>query len=248
MLEIKRLFKKFGKLQVLDDVNLDIKVPGIYAVLGPNGSGKTTLIKSILGMVIPDKGDIIFDNEKIKNKYEYRRQISYLPQIARFPENLTCWELISMIKNIREQKSDEDPLIQIFDLDKHLDKDLKYLSGGTKQKINLVLAMMFDSPVLIFDEPTAGLDPLALLRFKELLSNLKSKGKIIILTTHEINFVEQVADSIIFLLDGKVYFNGTIENLVNSSFPNINPNSQAPTPNNSVTLEMAIAQILERNN
>ena len=234
MLEIRGLSKNYGRLNVLNDANINFEEAGIYAVLGPNGSGKTTLIKSILGMVLPDKGEIIFDGKKINGDCDYRKQISYLPQIARFPDNLTGRELISMVKDLRGQNGNEGFLIEHFGLENQLDKNLKYLSGGTKQKINLVLSLMFDSPVLIFDEPTAGLDPLALIRFKEILISLKEEGKIIILATHIINLVEEIADSIIFLLEGKIYFNGPASELLMSQ--------------DTYSFEKAIAQILESNN
>ena len=233
MLEIKGLRKKYGKLQVLKNLDLDFTQSGIYVVLGPNGSGKTTLIKCILGMVIPEEGTIYYDNLSISGSCEYRKNISYLPQIARFPENLTGRELIAMIKDIRKTESHEQELIDLFELEKHLDKNLKHLSGGTKQKINTVIALMFDSKIIILDEPTAGLDPISLIRFKTLLMKLRSEGKIIIITTHVIDLVEKIADRIIFLLEGETYFNGSVNELIAGQ--------------DSSNLEEAIANILENN-
>ena len=99
MVSIQNLHKKFGKNEVLSGVDLSIKEGGIFAVLGPNGSGKTTLIKSILGMVIPNKGTITVHDQNIKNNSDYRYNIDYLPQIANFPSNLKVKELIKMIKD-----------------------------------------------------------------------------------------------------------------------------------------------------
>ncbi len=231
MVEIYNLSKKYGKNQVLDNIRLTVDEPGIYAILGPNGSGKTTLIKSILGMVLPDDGEIRFKNKSIKKQWDYRREISYLPQIARFPDNLTSRELINMIKDVRGEKANEDHLIKMFELGNYLDQNFRNLSGGTRQKINLVLALMFDSSVIILDEPTVGLDPVALLRFKELLNDLKEQGKTIILTTHIMSIVEQLSDYIVFLLEGKVYFTGAIPELLMSQ--------------DQTTLEKAIANIPE---
>jgi len=101
MIQINGLNKKFGKLTVLDGLELEISSGGIFAVLGPNGSGKTTLIKSILGMVIPDKGDIKIEGSSVLKQSKYRNNINYLPQIANFPANLTVKELIKMVKNLR---------------------------------------------------------------------------------------------------------------------------------------------------
>jgi len=209
MIEIKSLNKKFGKLTVLDGLDLDIGKEGIFAILGPNGSGKTTLIKSILGMVIPDKGDIKLEEESVLGKWNYRNKINYLPQIANFPANLTVNELIEMVKNLRPKEAHDTDLIQLFDVQPFLDKKLGNLSGGTKQKVNIILTFMFESDLIILDEPTTGLDPISLIHLKEIIQKEKGKGKTILITTHIMSFVEEVADEIVFLLDGKIYFKGS---------------------------------------
>ena len=209
MIEIKSLNKKFGKLTVLDELDLDIGKEGIFAILGPNGSGKTTLIKCILGMVIPDKGDIKLEEESILGKWNYRNKINYLPQIANFPANLTVKELIEMVKNLRPKEAHDTDLIQLFDVQPFLDKKLGNLSGGTKQKVNIILTFMFESDLIILDEPTTGLDPISLIHLKEIIQKEKEKGKTILITTHIMSFVEEVADEIVFLLDGKIYFKGS---------------------------------------
>lgn len=213
MVTIENLHKKFGKNTVLNGVDLTIKQGGIFAVLGPNGSGKTTLIKSVLGMVIPDKGTISVLQENTKNSSAYRHKIDYLPQIANFPSNLMVKELITMIKDLRGQTKNDDALISLFKLEPFLDKKLGNLSGGTKQKVNLVLTFMFDSPLIILDEPTSGLDPISLIHLKELIQTEKDKGKTILITSHIISFVEEISDEIVFLLEGKIYFKGTIDQL-----------------------------------
>lgn len=197
----------------MDGLDLEISKGGIFAILGPNGSGKTTLIKCLLGMVIPNKGDIIFDKKSVLDKWAYRNNLNYLPQIANFPPNLTVIELINMVKNLRPKDSDTEELIELFGLKSSLDKKLGNLSGGTKQKVNIVLAFMFDSDLIVLDEPTNGLDPIALIHLKEIIQKEKDKGKTILITTHIMSFVDEVADEIVFLLDGKIYFKGTIEAL-----------------------------------
>ncbi len=214
MVSIENLHKKFGRNIVLDGLNLTIKDHGIVAVLGPNGSGKTTLIKSILGMVIPNSGTIKLNGKSIKNSWTYRNEIDYLPQIANFPNNLTVNELIKMIKDIRAKiTSDETRLIELFKMETFLNQKLGNLSGGMKQKVNLLLTFMFDSPLVILDEPTSGLDPISHIRLKELIKAEKAKGKTILITSHIMNFVEEIADEVVFLLEGKIYFQGTIPEL-----------------------------------
>jgi len=218
---------------VLSGVDLNISEGGIFAVLGPNGSGKTTLIKSILGMVIPNKGDISVLGKSIKNNSSYRNKIDYLPQIANFPNNLKVRELIKMIKDLRGNTSEDERLINLFKLNPFLNKKLGNLSGGTKQKVNLVLTFMFNSPLIILDEPTTGLDPISLIRLKDLIQSEKAKGKTILITSHIMSFVEEVSDEIVFLLEGKIYFKGSI--------------SALKTKTNQPDFEHAIASILTEN-
>lgn len=234
MIEITDLHKRFGKVKVLDGVSLEINGGGVFAILGPNGSGKTTLIKSILGMVIPQNGAIHVNEQPVKGQWQYREHINYLPQIARFPENLSVKELIGMIKNLRGKKANDDALIELFGLEEFMDKKLRNLSGGTKQKVNLVLTFMFDCPLLILDEPTTGLDPVSLIHLKELIQKEKEAGKTILITTHIMDFVDAMADEIVFLLEGNIYFKGTVAELKKKSSKN--------------ELEHAIATILTEQN
>lgn len=217
MILFRDVKKNFGKLAVLKNINLEIKEGGIFAVLGPNGSGKTTLIKTVLGMVIPEKGTIKINNEKVIHKWNYRDKIDYLPQIANFPTNLKVIELINMIKDIRGRTCSDQELIELFKITPFLNKKLGTLSGGTKQRVNLVLTFMFDSPLIILDEPTSGLDPVALITLKELIINEKKKGKTIIITSHIMSFVEELADEVVFILDGEIYFQGSVNTLKNQT-------------------------------
>lgn len=213
MISILNIQKSFSKLKVLEDISFDISEGGIYAVLGPNGSGKTTFLKIMLGMVIPDAGSITYMGENILSGWKYRRYIGYLPQIARFPDNLKVRELISMIANVRCVSSNPEPLIELFVLDMYLDEKLGNLSGGTRQKVNIVLTFMFDTPVIILDEPTAGLDPVSLIKLKDMLRKKCAEGKTILITSHIMSMVEELADEVIFLLDGKIHFKGSLPSL-----------------------------------
>ena len=213
MISIHHLHKSFGKNHVLNGVDLSFDQPGITAVLGPNGSGKTTIIKSILGMVLPDEGSIKVQGQDIKGQWRYRNQIAYLPQIARFPENLTVAELLRMVKDLNTGTAHDAELIEHFGLHDFLDKRLGNLSGGTRQKVNLVLTFLYDCPILILDEPTAGLDPLSLVRLKELIRQQRTLGKTILVTTHVMSLVEELADEVVFLLEGHIHFRGSLKKL-----------------------------------
>ncbi|MCE2613963.1 ABC transporter ATP-binding protein [Flavobacteriaceae bacterium D16] len=213
MIQIEKIYKRFGKNEVLKGVDLSIPQGGIYAVLGPNGSGKTTLIKCLLGLMIPDEGTIKVLDKPIKEQWKYREEINYLPQIANFPGNIRVCELIRMINDLRKKEGNEDFLVKLFGLEPFLDKKLANLSGGTKQKVNLTLAFMFDSPVMVLDEPTSGLDPASLIALKKLIRDEKQAGKTFLITTHIMQFVEEIADQVIYLLEGNIYYTGPLSGL-----------------------------------
>ena len=214
MIEIKNVSKKFGKLEVLKNVSVSCKSGQCIALIGPNGCGKTTLIKSILGMVLPDEGSMEFNQKSIFGDYSYREKIGYMPQIGRYPDTMTIGEIIEMVKKIRNSKNnlDED-LFRDFEIEKMLNKQMRTLSGGTTQKISAVLAFLFNPDVLILDEPTAGLDPLASELLKEKIIKEKEKGKLIIITSHLLSELDDLISEIIFMQDGKIFFHKKVNEL-----------------------------------
>jgi len=235
MVEIKDLFKRFGKNEVLKGISLTIKKGKVTAILGPNGSGKTTLIKSILGLVIPTSGKIVVNGKNIKGNYTYRKDIGYMPQLAVFPENLTVKELIKMLIDVRMDGYNPkimESFVEGLGIRKYYDKKLKTLSGGTKQKINALIAFIFDPQIFILDEPTVGLDPVSSSFLKDRINEEVKKGKLIILTSHIMSEVEEVADELVFLLEGRVYFRGTVKEIIEMS--------------SEKNLERAIAKLMEK--
>jgi len=183
MIVIENISKQFGKLKVLDNVSVTCDVSKCIALIGPNGSGKTTLIKSVLGMVVPDSGNIIFNRKNIQNDWQYREQIGYMPQIGRYPDNMTIGQVIDMMKDIRHNSSGfDESLIEAFSLKEMYNKRMRTLSGGTRQKVSASLAFLFDPKVLILDEPTAGLDPVSSEILKEKIFTEINKGKLVLIT------------------------------------------------------------------
>lgn len=209
MIKIEGLYKKFGSLQVLNNLSLTISEGQATGIVGPNGSGKTTLIKHLLGLVKADSGTIYINGTKLNGAYEYRRHIGYMPQMAQYPENMKLWELIDFIIKIRDQKPFfKDELMELFELEKELYKPLRVLSGGTKQKAGALVALMFDPEILILDEPSAGLDPKTSYRFKKWIKREKERGKTILLTTHIMSEIEELSDYLVLLVEGKVRYHG----------------------------------------
>ncbi|ESU19608.1 ABC transporter [Flavobacterium cauense R2A-7] len=184
-------------------------------------------------MVLPDKGQITFNEKSIKNEYLYREKIGYMPQIGRYPDNMTIGQVIDMIKRIRNtnQELDQD-LLKAFELEKMFDKQMRTLSGGTTQKVSATLAFLFNPDVLILDEPTAGLDPLASEILKEKIIKEKEKGKLILITSHLLSELDDLITELIFMQEGNMLFHKKIAEL--------------KTETNENKISKAIAKILKR--
>jgi Cu-processing system ATP-binding protein len=211
MISIKNIGKTFSKLKVLNDVSIELKKGHSYALVGPNGSGKTTLIKSILGMVLPTSGEILFDGASIRNDWKYREKIGYMPQIGHYPGNMTIGQIIDMMKNIRKNvKEFDEELIEKFKLYTMYEKRMRTLSGGTRQKVSAALAFLFNPPTLILDEPTAGLDPVSVEILKEKILQEKLNGKLIIVSSHILSDLDDLTTDMIYLFEGKIHFNNSI--------------------------------------
>ena len=223
MIKISNLEKRFGKLEVLKKVSVEIQPGKVTAIVGPNGSGKTTLIKSILGLVKPDSGTIEVNNQIVNGDCSYKNDIGYMPQLARYPENLSVDEVIKMIKDLRNSEAEvNSELLDGFNLYKEMEKPFRNLSGGTKQKVSALIAFMFNPKILILDEPTAGLDPVSSSFFKDVINKEKEKGKTIILTSHIMSELEELSNDIAFLLEGKIKYHGSVDDLlINKSKNNL---------------------------
>lgn len=214
MIIANNVSKQFGKFKALDNVSVTCNRGECIALIGPNGSGKTTLIKSILGMVVPDSGFISFKGKNILHDWAYREDIGYMPQTGRYPENMTIGQVLKMMKDIRSSKKilDEE-LVEQFNLSSLLHKRMRTLSGGTRQKVSAALAFLFDPAVLILDEPTAGLDPLASELLKDKIIKEKENDKLVLVTSHVLSDLDDLVTQVIYLQDGQLLFLKTIEEL-----------------------------------
>ena len=233
MIELCGIRKRFGALRVLDGVDLTVASGRVTALVGPNSAGKTTLIKSILGLTRVDEGTITIDGAPIDPDGAYRRHIGYMPQMARYPDNLTAGDLFAMMRDLRRDtvtSSTDDELVESFELGSHLGKPLRVLSGGTRQKVNAALAFYFSPALLILDEPTAGLDPASSALLKDKVLASRRAGRSVLLTSHVMSELEELADDVAFLIDGRVRHAGSIRELKRTT--------------RQLSLERAVAQML----
>ena len=214
MIKIKNLTKKFNKFTALQNIDLECKKGHSIAFIGPNGCGKTTLIKCILGLNVVESGDILVSGNSVKKDFLYREKIGYMPQIGKYPENMTIGQTIKMIQNNRKNIENLDTeLLEAFELPKLYDKKMSTLSGGTTQKVSAVLAFMFHPEIIILDEPTAGLDPLASEILKNKIIKERKNGKLIIITSHLLSELDDMVNEIVFINEGKILVHQSVEDL-----------------------------------
>ena len=214
MISFSGIRKRYGKRDVLTGVSLDVRPGTVTGLVGPNGSGKTTLIKILLGLARADAGSVRCDGVIADAAGDYRRAIGYMPQIARFPDNLRVRDVIELVRALRPGAQIDEELIGAFGLAAEFDKPLGALSGGTRQKVNAATAFLFTPAIVVLDEPTAGLDPVASRVLKDKIARVRAEGRTVLITSHILAELEELADDIAFLCDGTLQFVGPVRALL----------------------------------
>ena len=213
MITIKNLNKSYGKLHVLHNINLQLEKGQCIGFVGPNGCGKTTLMKCILGLATPQSGEVIVNGMNIQDNPSYRQHIGFMQQNSCFPENMSVREPFKTIEDVRSTDVTLDKeLYEAYAIDKIAEKKTKTLSGGTSQKVNAALAFLFNPDILILDEPTASLDPLAANILKEKI--VKEKDKLVFITSHILSELEGIVTHIIFMEEGHILFFRPVDELL----------------------------------
>ncbi|HLA89369.1 MAG TPA: ABC transporter ATP-binding protein [Gemmatimonadaceae bacterium] len=214
MIALAGIRKRFGALQVLTDISLAVRPGAVTALVGPNASGKTTLLKIVLGLTRPDAGALLVNGEPADAAGDYRRALGYMPQAARFPDNLRVRDVLALVSALRPGTARDEELIGAFALQREMDKPVGTLSGGTRQKLNAAIAFLFRPALLILDEPTAGLDPVASGVLKEKIRRARAEGRTVVVSSHILAELEELADDVAFLCDGSLRFAGTVAALL----------------------------------
>lgn len=220
MIEIKNVSKTYnGKKKVLKDVNFKIESGEIFAFIGHNGAGKTTMIKSIVGILDFEEGDILIDNKSIKKEpIECKKIMAYVPDNPDLYENMKAIDFINFICDmyeISEEKRKENTLkyAKMFEIEDKLNDDISSFSHGMKQKVALISALAHDPKVLIMDEPFVGLDPKAVYDMKEIMREMVKNGKTIFFSTHILDVAEKLCDRVAIIKNGSIVKVGNMKDI-----------------------------------
>ena len=235
LVEIRALVKSFGRRRVLDGINLDIARGAVTAIIGPNGAGKTTLNKVLLGLVHADSGSMSFDGVDVAGEIAHRARIGYMPQAARFPERYTGQDVLNLLCDLRGETTPRDrSLIRDLGVEAFLAQPVRTLSGGQRQRLNAAAAFLFSPELLLLDEPTAGLDPVASGILKEKIRAVRDEGRAVIITSHILSELQEISDTVVFLHEGRVRWAGPLADLLNVT--------------HAGSLERAIAHLMQPEN
>ena len=220
MIEIKNVSKSYdGKKKALDDVSFKINNGEIFAFIGHNGAGKTTMIKSIIGILNFDEGDILINDKSIKKEpIECKKMMAYVPDNPDLYENMKAINFINFICDMYEV-SEEDrkerilKYSKLFEIDDKLNDDISSFSHGMKQKVAIIASLAHDPDILIMDEPFVGLDPKAVYDMKEIMKEMVKNGKTIFFSTHILDVAEKICDRVAIIKDGKIVKVGKMKDI-----------------------------------
>jgi len=232
MLKVEGLVKAYGPLRAVDGASFSLDAGTVVALLGPNGAGKTTTFKCILG-VTGFEGTIEVDGLSVRERgKEVRRRLGYLPQTPALSDGDTCRQALEFLAELKgTDKGRVAPLLKLANLWEQRDTKVSRLSGGMRQRLALAAALLADPPVLLLDEPTASLDLESRREFHDLIARLRDEGKTVILSTHFLDRLGDLADRVIVLNQGRVVFDGTMRELAERAPTNrfvVNLNGTAP--------------------
>lgn len=223
MISVKNLTKYYGEKAAVKDLSFEVKEGEIYGLLGPNGSGKTTTMRILSGIIEPSSGRAEVQGLNVKeHPVEVKKKVGFIPENPKTFESLTTIELFNLIGSIRgieEKKLRKklNRLIEAFELGEYMNQYVGSLSFGTKQKVSIISAILHDPEVIIMDEAMNGLDPKMAKIFREILFNLKNKGKSMIFSTHVLPLAEMVCDRVGMIAGGRLITEGTVEDLKEKS-------------------------------
>jgi len=218
MIEVRHLIKSYGRIRAVDDISFRISAGEVVGFLGPNGAGKSTTMKMLTGYLGCDGGEIEIDSRPLRADPERAKAlIGYLPENTPLYEDMTVREYLDFIAEMRgmrpaERREQIDRNLDVYGLRDRIDQTIGELSKGYRQRVGLAQASLNDPPIMILDEPTAGLDPKQIIEIRNLIKEL-GKTKTVILSTHNLNEVEATSSRILIIHRGKIVADDTPESL-----------------------------------
>ncbi|GBG94755.1 ABC transporter ATP-binding protein [Ligilactobacillus salitolerans] len=229
VLEVKGLEKKFGKFTALKNVAFTLHPGEVLGFIGPNGAGKSTTIRSILGLIKPNSGQVkVFGCDAWTEAAKIHQRLAYVPGDVTFWPNLTGGQTIDLLLRLsgQEHSQQTDQLIAAFKLDPN--KKNRSYSKGNRQKVALIAAFSTEADLYIFDEPTSGLDPLNELVFQKRIAELKQRGKSVLLSSHILSEVERMCDNVVIIREGVVIESGSLAEMRHLTRTNVAVKTHAP--------------------
>ncbi len=220
VIRVENLVKQYGNLVAVDNINFSIQKGHCFGLLGPNGAGKTTTIEIMEGIISPSKGDVLYYGKAVDDTMS--QQIGIQFQHTALQDFLTVKETLNLFTSFYQKTTSHEQLIELCDLGEFLKRDNRLLSGGQRQRLLLALALINDPEIVFLDEPTTGLDPQARRNFWQLIKNIKSQGKTVILTTHYMDEAEQLCDEVVIMDHGRIIEFGTPKQLLAKHFTDVN--------------------------
>lgn len=217
MLEIKNLTKQFEKTLAVNNISFKVEPGKIFGIVGRNGAGKSTTFRMILNLIKPTSGTITYNNEKITS--ETLDKVGYLPEEGSLIPTYTVLELCEYYGALKLMSPEKIRInlikwLEIFNITDYLNKKIKDLSKGNKQKIQFIVSILHDPEILILDEPFSGLDPISVQELKNAILRLREENKIIIFSSHIMDHVESLCESIMIINKGSSLLQGNLEEIV----------------------------------
>ncbi|MEA5026853.1 MAG: ATP-binding cassette domain-containing protein [Erysipelotrichaceae bacterium] len=220
MLKVEGLSKFYGKNKGIENLSFTVEAGEILGIIGTNGSGKTTTFRLLLGLLLPDQGMISYQNAGISQCHN--RVFGYLPEERSVYRDLKVTEQLRFLASLKEMdkaviQERMNYWLQRLDIEEYRNRPIRELSKGNQQKVQLVCALIHDPDIVILDEPLTGLDVINVRLFKNIINELKSAGKLILISSHQYEYIEEFCEKIILLKSGDVQYNGTVSKLRKTS-------------------------------
>ena len=216
VLEVKKLYKSFGPIKAVDNVTFNIPEGSVFGLIGRNGAGKTTTLRMMMNIYTPDSGEILFHGKPVNN--DFKKKVGYLPEERGLYKKMTVLDTLLFFADVKGKSGNEikkkaNEYLEKFDLADRKTAKIQDLSKGNQQKIQFIATILHDPEFLVLDEPFSGLDPINTDLLRQIIIELRNKGKVIIFSTHLMDFAEKMCDYITMIDQGKIILDGKLSDL-----------------------------------